>query len=371
MNIQHIFKAGMLAISCVTLLSLGGCLSPNIQSSVTDSVSGSVTDFKNTYGPYPEAVDPDNFNPGYYMSVGHRDSIATFRTIADNSDFVGVKKRYLWVDLEPEKGEYDFSEIESDLEYLQSIGKQLWISISVTTWVDDMSPRVPKYMWNNSRYGCGENGRFYGAFRRTAQKGGWLPCRGNQAFDKRVKALFAALGEQFNSNPGFEGINLGETSTGGNPNFSSPEEKMEVFKSYALAAKRAFPNKTVMQMINYAEFDLEEFADWLVEQGIATGGPDVHVARAEEQLATAYSIHKKNHMATPNGIDVQWDNWDKGGIQYSSSDLLETAIEYVNPWYMFWTRKPGLFREDVVKALNEYGPLPSVDDFWSGSESSD
>ena len=365
MRILCTAKAGVIIISSVAVLALGGCFSTDHFRSASDD----------RYGPYPQSVkDPDNFNPGYYMSVGHTDSVSAFNVIADNPDFVGVKKRYLWSDLEPVKGEYDFSEIKSDLEYLQSIGKQLWISISQTTWRSDGRPRIPRYMWNDSRYGCGKDGYFYGAFVRTSQQGGWLPCRGNPAFDERFKALFTALGKVFNNEPGFEGINLGEASTGNNPNFRNSREKMEAFKSYALAAKKAFPDKTVMQMINYAPFDLEEFAEWLLENGIATGGPDMHLDRTDissgSDQSIAYAIHKRNHMDTPNGIDVQWDNWDNRGVQYTSRELLDAAVEHVNPWYMFWAKRDEYFHGDVVPTLDEYGPLPAVDDFRSGSDSS-
>lgn len=323
----------------------------------------------NTPARYPQSVkNPQNFHPGFYMAIGHNDSITKASVIANDPNFAGVKKRYRWRDLETAEGTYDFSKIENDIAYLRSIGKQLFVSITFTVFSDASPPIVPKYMWSDSRYGCGEGGRYYGAFRRTSQEGGWLPCRGNATFDGRLRALYSALGKRFNTDPNFEGINLGETSTGRNPNFKNPNEKLDVFKSYALAAKQAFPDKTVMQMINYANFDLKAFGDWLASRGIATGGPDVHVARAEGSLATAYSVHKENHWLTPNGIDVQWDNWTKGGQQYSSADLLNTAVDYINPWYMFWANKPGYFREDVIPTVNKQG-LPAAEAFYENRPS--
>ncbi len=320
-------------------------------------------------GKYPESVEAGHFHPGYYMSVGEKDSLLAFNVISDNPDFVGVKKRYAWVDIEPQKGQYNFSEIVADLEYLQSIGKYLWVEILKTTFSPDGLPKVPSYMWKDSKYGCGHQGKFYGSFKRTVQKGGWLPCQGDSDFDERVTALFAALGERFNSEPYFEGLNLGETSTGKRPDNLSVAAELQSFKKHALAAKKAFPDKTVMQMINYARFDLEEFAEWLAARGIATGGPDVHVASADKgTLGMVYAIHKKNHWRTPNGIDVQWDNWDNRGKQYSSLELIETAVEYINPWYLFWDKKPGVFREDVVPAVREYGPLPAAEQFYSSKQ---
>ena len=350
-------KTGAAAIVSTLLLALSGCLS-------TSSLDALVSASAEEYGPYPQSVKPDNFNPGYYLSVGHKDSIFAFRRIADNPDFVGVKKRYRWSDIEKRKGVYDFSEIEQDLDYLESIGKQLWITITNTSWDSRFRPIVPRYMLNDSRYGCGKNGRYYGVFERSSQKGGWLPCRGNPEFDKRYKALLAALGKRFNKEPSFEGINLGETSTGKNPNFRNANDKLKVFKEYALAAKEAFPDKVVMQMINYANFDLEAFADWLASNGIATGGPDVHLTKSRRgSILDVYALHKKNNMLTPNGIDVQWDNWEYWGDTYTSRELLEGAVEHINPWYIFWIMRDPYFK-DVVKTVREYGELPLVKDFW-------
>ncbi len=353
----------------------GGRSEAKADSDKTPGNSGSKSEIKadsdnnsEMSGKYPASVKPGNFRPGYYMGVGEKDSITSFNIIAGNPDFVGVKKRYAWNVIEPKKGEYDFSEIVADLEYLQSIGKHLWISIQTTTFSSDGLPRVPAYMWKNSRYGCGNKGEYYGSYKRTSQQGGWLPCRGNSDFDERFEALLTALGKRFNREPYFEGLNLAETSTGKRADNLSSTAELQAFKGAALAAKRAFPDKTVMQMINYSRFDLSAFADWLLANGIATGGPDMHVENAEKgSLALAYSTHKKNRWKTPNGIDVQWDNWSAGGKPKSSRELIDAAVKYINPWYLFWDKKPGVFKEDVVPTVRKYGPLPAVKQLYSSN----
>lgn len=65
----------------------------------------------------PAAVNAANFHPGHYLLVHPRTSLTALKKIEDAIHFVGAKKKYIWRDLEPEEGTYDFSEIETDLAY--------------------------------------------------------------------------------------------------------------------------------------------------------------------------------------------------------------------------------------------------------------
>ncbi len=332
----------------------------------TDSISHSYEKTKAYYGRYPKSItDPDSFNPGYFLIVGQRDSIPEFNKIKDVPEFVGIKKIYSWRALEPRIGEYDFSDIESDLEYLQSIGKRLWLQIKETQYFATYEPHIPEYMWRNPKYGCGspspDGRKFYGVFWRNVHNGHWVVCRGNEEFDERHQALYKALGDRFDKEPYIEGITLDETSTGANPH--EVEEIYNSFKELALATKNAFPSKVVSQMINYAPFDLNNFGEFLRSNGIATTGPDVIPKRAGSSLKTAYMIHKKNHWETPNSIDIQWSNWDRYGKTYSSQELLDFAIETVNPWYLFWAQNPDYLDSQTIPAVRST-PLPAASEFY-------
>ena len=197
--------------------------------------------------PAPKSINPENFNPGHYLSVGagNVSPAAAFREIADNPYFIGGKRIYTWRSLEPSFGEYDFSRIEKDLEYLQSIGKRLWIQVGYTQFNASAIPNVPVYMWVNPAFGCGPE--FYGIYRRQAQKGGWIPCYWNDNLGDRFVSLISALGARFNDEPYFEGISIGETaidhraarSQGG----YSVKAVKDAFKKKILAARQAFPDK--------------------------------------------------------------------------------------------------------------------------------
>ena len=65
------------------------------------------------------------FNPGHYVAVvpGPTSELAQIKYLNDPA-VKGVNKRYFWRIIEAEKGNYDFSLIENDLEYLATQDKQ-------------------------------------------------------------------------------------------------------------------------------------------------------------------------------------------------------------------------------------------------------
>jgi hypothetical protein len=68
------------------------------------------------------------FHPGHYVAVGPSFDLAGIRYL-DDPAVQGVNKRYYWRLLEPEKGVYDFSSVEEDLNYLAAHDKQLIVFI--------------------------------------------------------------------------------------------------------------------------------------------------------------------------------------------------------------------------------------------------
>lgn len=315
----------------------------------------------------PKKVNTNNFHPGHYIRVGDKESVTRINQVLDVPGFVGLKKGYVWRDIESSEGVYDFSQIESDLAYLKSVGKQLWIVIQDTEWSTSNQPKVPAYMWTNSKYGC--DPKYYGTYQRSAQQGGWLPCIWNENVLARYKALYAALGKRFNKEPNFEGMNLGETSTGSTDWGYTKEKEKDAFYAKALALKQAFPDKSVTQMMNYATFDLTAFADWLSANGIGIAGPDVHLMPEKINLQTnVYPLYVKYHSIVPTGPDVQWDNYERYnslvGRANTAEELLLGAISYTNPWYMFWERRDPYFTDDVIPAIKKHGNLPSAKQFY-------
>lgn len=314
----------------------------------------------------PKGVEPQNFHPGYYVTADYRSAASVVGDIMDNPDIVGVKKIYKWVNIEPAEGVYDFSQIESDLAIVAVAGKHLWISIQDTAWNSNNYPQTPKYMWKDPKYGC--DSRYYGTYERTVQSGGWLACIWNENFLARRAALYQALGKRFNNELYFEGINIDETSTGQAPSEYgwSVDNQRYGFMTNALALKKAFPNKPVMQMINFAPYDLADFSAGLVQNGIGLSGPDV---TTKDGPHPTYDLEFQYHYDAPIGIEVQGSNYTRinqnTGQYNTASDLLQAAKDQINPWYMFWMDRDPYYGNDILPTLETSGPLPAAQEFYN------
>src|SRR6478735_4202353 len=81
---------------------------------------------KSPAAPLPEVQR--KFHPGHYVAVGRgvaRKGLKDFVT----KGLVGVQLRYRWAELEPNEGQYDFSQVERDLAEARQAGLQLVVMI--------------------------------------------------------------------------------------------------------------------------------------------------------------------------------------------------------------------------------------------------
>ena len=334
---------------------------------------------------------PANYNPGHYYSVGTTKHTKAppeeaFGLLKDLPEFKGGKRIYTWKSLEPKEGVYDFSVIEADLNYLASIKKQLWIQIIYTQYNNNKEPNTPAYMWRDSKYGCGS--QYYGAYQRVVDTGGWLACSWNNHVRERLVALYSALGEHFNKEPHFEGIAIDETAidtasafdayktdVGGTKNaFGKAVE--DTFKAKALAARTTFPDKVVMQHINFTPYySLEDFASWLAQNNIGIGGPDIYLSNSF-LLETTYPLYIRYHDNVITGQDIQWVNYVERnkfiGRPNTPEELLLGAIKETNPRYIFWLRRDPYFYQEndgVLASIRKHGLPPAALKYYDGEAS--
>lgn len=312
----------------------------------------------------PKTVNPQNFHPGHYMFVGRGDGISSFDAIKGNPDFIGVKKVYLWKDLEVGENVYDFSKIESDLSYLQSIGKRLWVELTITEWNPALSPNTPRYMWSRSEFGG--SAPYYSAFQKTKGTSAWRALIWNTNVQNKLIAFYAALGNRFNTEAYFEGVNLGETSIEDGPGWS-PSAVENAFKAISIGGRKAFPSKTVVLQPNWGPPDPVMMRQWLTTNGIGFGIPDVVLD--DRTITQVFPDFIKYHIEVPTGTDVQWDNYERYssalGRNFTSAEILDGTVKGANPWYMFWEKRDPYFIRDVIPAVRNYGPLPAAKAFYN------
>lgn len=310
----------------------------------------------------PGSVNASQFHPGYYAFVPSHDRIPV--DVLVSPDFAGVKVRYDWSDIEVGRGVYDFSEIEEDLALLATHDKQLFIQILYVAHTDNSEPKTPEYMWDNPAFGG--DSRYYGNYARTVQSGGWYPYFWNENVQKQLFALYEAIGQRFNREPHFEGIALQETAATRFDGFDCSGYR-QVLESAAMAARNAFPDKVVLQMMNFACFDLPGFGAWLADRGIGFGTPDTHAFK-DPLTDEVYPMFLEHGSKVAVGPDVQWDNYERNNM--SVREIRDFAIDATNPWYVFWRIREPYFSEEVMPAVFAR-KLPAAEAFYSDETAAD
>jgi hypothetical protein len=205
------------------------------------------------------------FHPGHYVAIGPLSEIAEIKYL-DEPAVQGVNKRYFWRTLEPEKGVYDFTSIEDDLEYLEGRGKQLIVFLMDKSFSEKSA--LPHYLSEYEFYSDG---------------GGFSPVRWHPFFIERFVALGQALGERFDSHPNFEGIAIQESSLGiteeGYKTFGyTPEKYRDALIAILTGFQDALPNSHVFWYSNFLPDNngyLRQIADAIEDSGVFMGGPDI------------------------------------------------------------------------------------------------
>ncbi|MET0438450.1 MAG: hypothetical protein ABW043_13245 [Devosia sp.] len=279
-----------------------------------------------------------------------------------NARFAGAQVMYSWRNLEPEEGQYDFSEIRADVDYLAEHGKTLFIQLQDATF----SPKykaVPGYLLTDAY-----DGGVTGQYTDSGSLEGWVAKRWNAKVEARFASLLKALGDEFDGR--IEGINLQETAIGVSAETDasfSPDGYVEGIKTNMRALKAAFPKSTTMV---YANFMPGEWLPWEDkgylrgiyefgnEIGVGLGAPDLMVTR-KGQLNHALAMMHEMDFAVPLGIAVQDGNYigetNSEEVVSERTNLVPMlhafAEDFLKVNYMFWVNQDPYFTEDVLPCL--------------------
>ena len=327
--------------------------------------------YKDAYREYLNATCPIPEDSIQYFVYFARDrQSVTGHPFLKHSRFRGAQIMYTWKELEPRKGQYDFSRIRADYRYLEKHGKKLFIQLQDATFTPNYIA-VPTYLLTDEYHG--------GAVRQYNDEGkvdGWVAKRWNKEVRQRFSSLLRALGKEFDGK--IEGINLQETSVGvskkTDPSFSE-HGYISGLKANMLALKQAFPSSCTMI---YANFIPGEWLPWEdkgylssiytygEEIGVGLGAPDLMVTR-RGQLNNPFTLMHEGHYTVPIGIAVQDGNYtgktgadpdyneyeDKGGKpRRNIVPLLHGfAKDFLRVSYMFWGNQTPYLEEDVMSCF--------------------
>jgi hypothetical protein len=314
----------------------------------------------NAYEQYLDATCPlgaDEINHFVYFA---RDREAIHdHPFLQNPRFQGAQIMYSWRQLEPARGEYDFSVIRDDCKYLRAHGKRLFVQLQDATFMNSYVG-VPDYLLAEEFDG--------GAIQQRTDDGkpeGWVAKRWNPGVRERFALLISALGTAFDGK--IAGINLQESAIGVSHNYDpsfTPEGYVDGIKANMLALKRSFKHSITMQ---YANFMPGEWLPWDdegylrsiyaygEETGVGIGAPDLMVHR-KGQLNHALALMHEGQFSVPLGIAVQDGNYigETGtdrvlGERKNIVPMLHAfAEDFLGVTYMFWSCQEPYFSEDVL-----------------------
>ena len=310
--------------------------------------------------PYSKAtcpVKPDGISNFVYFSRD-REAIQG-HPLLTNARFSGAQIMYSWRNLEPSEGQYDFSDIKADVDYLAQHGKKLFIQLQDASFSPEYKP-VPNYLLTDKF-----DGGVTGQYTDDGKLEGWVAKRWNDAVHARFESLLLALGKEFDGR--IEGINLQETAIGvtatSDHSFSAARY-IDGIKANMQALKTAFPKSTTMI---YANFMPDEWLPWDDKGylrgiydfgnqiGVGLGAPDLMVTR-KNQLNHALAMMHENSFAVPLGIAVQDGNYigETGTekVVKKRKNLVPMlhafAADFLKVNYMFWVNQQPYFSEDVL-----------------------
>jgi len=282
-----------------------------------------------------------------------------------NPGVSGAQVTYPWKRLEPQKDQYDFSEIEEDMNFLNSKGKKLFIQLQDVTFDSARYP-VPKYILTDSAYHGGADPQyyFYDDDENKAEKAGWVSRRWDPAVAERFHKLLTALGQKFNGK--IEGINLQETAVafGENgklfPQGFTYENYRDAIKENMKVLKQVFPNSVAIMYANFmyehgeSKSNLKDLYNYAKEIKMGMGGPDIKVYR-KYQMENSYPLIRDLHGIAPTGVAVQHGNYDvinpKTGKQVTVPEILDFAENYLRLNYIFWCTQEPYYSKQVLPLL--------------------
>lgn len=285
--------------------------------------------------------------------------------------FKGAQIMYAWKNFEAQKGQYNFSILKEDYEYLRKHGKKIFVQLQDATF-NPGEKAIPDYLFTDEYDG--------GAALQYNDEGkpeGWVAKRWNKKVRERFALLLRALGKEFDGK--IEGINLQETAIGVNqktdPGFSE-QEYVNGLKANMLALKKSFSSSTTMIYANFVPGEwlpgddkgyLRSIYRYGEEIGVGLGGPDLMVTR-KGQLNHAYTLMHEGQYTVPIGIAVQDGNYtaktgadldynedaDKG--EKSRNNIVPLlhafAKDFLRVTYMFWVNQDPYFKEDVMPCFS-------------------
>jgi len=303
------------------------------------------------------------WHPGHYMSIrnNHRYDDQDFgyiRELANEPTVMGILRDWKWRDVEPKKGEYDFSEIDDYLKAVKKLPnpKHFIIRIENRAFGGQKAMVVPDYLLNDAAYAGGQIPMAHGVVARI-----W-----EAAVMDRLIALTQALAARYDAEPLVEGISTSETAISFNADNPAPASfstgaLLEQLERLIAAARTAWAHSNVFAETNFlgSNQQMEAFIAYCAEHQAVIGGPDVvpdTPSQSEQILRGGLGSSKDYRGIVAIKAEVQnsslGERW-----KFPPSVLYQNAYEIDRANFIFWDRND--FYGDATEKWNT-GILPFI-----------
>ncbi len=290
-----------------------------------------------------------------------RESIHEDSFLLYNPRIEGAEVSYAWRQLEPGRGQYDFSRVEEDLRFLAGKGKKLFVMISDATFYDQYNA-VPAYMLSDTAFHGGQEKQC------MLRDNGTESCHGYYArrWDPAVRAQFIQLIKKFSAyfDGKIAGITIEETAIDVSSKHPmkgfSNEAYLAGIKEYMQAFSQYFKQSVPLLFANFMPGGikyLQAVYAYAKLVKIGMGGPDIKVYKAY-QMANSYPLIRDLSGIVPTGVAVEDGNYDeingKTKKKVTVQEILDFARNYLKLNYIFWCREEPHYSKEVIPLLNQF-----------------
>jgi hypothetical protein len=293
--------------------------------------------------PAAAATTPQNF-----LFAGS-DELEPLADLITRPDIGGVQVVYSWKSLEKARDEYDFSQIEHDLLYLERLNRKLFVQVQ-DRFFEVKHRNVPAYLLSDPVYGGGLVAQSDNPGENLPEGHGWVTQQWNPAVRERFQKLLAALAQKFDGR--VWGINLPESAADVDTKNDKTGFTCDKYFSATLEniafARKAFSKSHVVQYTNFwpCEWDndrkyMSRVFEFASQNRIGLGGPDI-VPYRKGQMKNSYPFFNRY----------------KGRLSLVAMAIQEPTLTYTNPQ----TGK-RFTREEFVEFAQDYLGVDVI--FWS------
>jgi hypothetical protein len=289
------------------------------------------------------AAEPQNF------LFADSEALVVHARLIERPDIEGVQVVYNWKSLEPAQGRYDFSQIETDLAFLEKRGKRLFVQLQ-DRFFDIGARNVPRYLLEEPVYGGGLAPQRDNPGEGQPEGHGWVAMQWNPAVRARFQALLSALAKQFDGR--VYGINLPESAVDIDPKVDSTGFDCDTYFDAEIEnirhARQVFQKSFVVQYVNFWPCEWEDDRRYMSrtfataqELRIGLGGPDI-IPWRKGQMKNSYPFFNRFKGKLPLvAMAVQQPTLTytnpKTQQKFTREEFLDFAENYLGVNIIFWS----------------------------------